>query len=195
MPEDPLPPKPPEILQKLKWLRIHGRRYRGYLVAAAIILITPIAFKELRRAADTSPTRDSTGSTDTTAPMSGRVAEDREPSRDIGGLRDSSPQALNVPRVQAINIDDPKSWHTSSQQPYPVTPPITLTWSGFETKHVVINVDGKDMITFEDFTFKSRQVINHEHLPCEEQRFKVKIFRHHNDPSEVLNLYLKVCPP
>jgi len=40
--QDPLPPKPPETLQKLKWLLLHGRRYWPYLAVGCFLAITAL---------------------------------------------------------------------------------------------------------------------------------------------------------
>ena len=37
--KDHLPAKPPEILQKLKWLHIYGGKYKKYIIVAFIFIV------------------------------------------------------------------------------------------------------------------------------------------------------------
>jgi len=46
-PNDPLPPKPPELLQKLKWWVLYGRQNLKWVILAVILLLFYWFFIEL----------------------------------------------------------------------------------------------------------------------------------------------------
>ena len=45
MENDPLPPKPPEFLQKIKWFWMYGLRYKKIIIGSIILFSLSVLFK------------------------------------------------------------------------------------------------------------------------------------------------------